>query len=679
MASAQSGRYNNTVALGYDAAGRLTTESLTVTFGQTTTYTVQSAYDAANRRTGITYPDGSLVARQYTARDQLAQIDYNSAMVATFAYDNGLRRTSRTLGDTPGTQTTWTFGRQDDLPTAISSDIAGASFSYTYDANKNKLTEGISSPMANYGFSSTTYDQADRLTAWNRTDGNLDQAWNLSLVGDWDTFTENLAQELRTHTTVHEIAAIDAAPIAHDATGNLTRNAGDTLDRYTWDFDNRLATADVDQDGTAECGYQYDALGRRVSKTIPDGEGSAMTVFVGTVQALDHSPHAMQVVAEYAADAASGSPASKFVYAEYVDEPVMMIACDAPTEAHYYYHQNALYSVAAITDASGTVLERYSYSAHGQPLFLDANANLLAPQASTIGNPYLFTGRRLDEETGLYYYRARMYDAELGRFVSRDPIGYASRDANLYRYCDGRPIVGRDPSGLTGTLPGPEMTRYLAYHCACICGPAANSAAPKANTDAQALLHQETFVPGDVLQDAEINPDGTLAGDFAPASAMRHCIASGLLAKSTSCECSACIGDKRELFQYLYGSDGTGAKQQSAAVTNRTIYNNIQGRLCAGCKGATGASHPRRIIYPVFEHETIRVENEKLTISDGDIVACCRKKLLAGELGLPDRGFQDQAMADDILKSLPAQPPKGSAYDPPWYERMYVLPVDLWY
>ncbi|MDZ7617307.1 MAG: RHS repeat domain-containing protein, partial [Patescibacteria group bacterium] len=57
MASAQSGRYNNTVAFDYDAAGRLTSESLTITFGQTTTYTVQSAYDAANRRTGITYPD----------------------------------------------------------------------------------------------------------------------------------------------------------------------------------------------------------------------------------------------------------------------------------------------------------------------------------------------------------------------------------------------------------------------------------------------------------------------------------------------------------------------------------------------------------------------------------------------------------------------------------------------
>ncbi|MDY0166104.1 MAG: hypothetical protein RBS80_06145 [Thermoguttaceae bacterium] len=55
------------------------------------------------RRTGITCPDGSVVARQYTARDQLSQIDYNTDMVATFAYDAGSRRTSRVLGDTPGT------------------------------------------------------------------------------------------------------------------------------------------------------------------------------------------------------------------------------------------------------------------------------------------------------------------------------------------------------------------------------------------------------------------------------------------------------------------------------------------------------------------------------------------------------------------------------------------------
>lgn len=124
----------------------------------------------------------------------------------------------------------------------------------------------------------------------------------------------------------------------------------------------------------------------------------------------------------------------------------------AGSEEAYYYHQNSLYSVAAMTDATGTVAERYAYSAYGQPVYLDANANLLDPQASTVGNPYLFTGRRLDDETGLYYYRARMYDSELGRFVSRDPIGYWAGDVNLYRYVGNSPLVFFDPTGLQGQL-----------------------------------------------------------------------------------------------------------------------------------------------------------------------------------------------------------------------------------
>ncbi|MDZ7617293.1 MAG: RHS repeat-associated core domain-containing protein [Patescibacteria group bacterium] len=389
---------------------------------------------------------------------------YNRIMVATFGYDNGSRRTSRVLGDAPGTQTAWVYGRQDDLPTAINSGIPGASFSYTYDANKNKLTEGISAPMANVGFNSTAYDPADRLTAWNRTDGNLDQAWNLSLVGNWATFTENQVQQTRTHTAVHEIAAIDANPIAHDATGNLTRNPGDTLDRYTWDFDNRLASADVDQDGTPDCLYRHDALGRRVSKTVPDGEASVTTVFVGTIQALEYSPHAVQVLAEYPADALAASPVRKFVYAEYIDEPVMMLSTNGATTTPYYYHQNSLYSVAALTDVSGTVVERYAYSAYGKPMFLDANANLLDPQESTVGNPYLFTGRRLDPETGLYYYRARMYDAVLGRFVSRDPIGYAGGSLGLYAYVRNDPLRMLDPLGM---IPQSELDCQTACYAGC--------------------------------------------------------------------------------------------------------------------------------------------------------------------------------------------------------------------
>ena len=65
---------------------------------------------------------------------------------------------------------------------------------------------------------------------------------------------------------------------------------------------------------------------------------------------------------------------------------------------------------------------------------------------SAIGNPYLFTGRRFDEETGLYYYRARYFDDEQARFISRDPLGYVD-GMNLYEYVIGNPVIFLDPTG----------------------------------------------------------------------------------------------------------------------------------------------------------------------------------------------------------------------------------------
>ena len=59
-----------------------------------------------------------------------------------------------------------------------------------------------------------------------------------------------------------------------------------------------------------------------------------------------------------------------------------------------------------------------------------------------------FTGRRLDDETGLFYYRNRYYHAQLGRFVTRDPTGYGGSQWNLYEYVGGRPVARVDPTGL---------------------------------------------------------------------------------------------------------------------------------------------------------------------------------------------------------------------------------------
>jgi RHS repeat-associated protein len=65
------------------------------------------------------------------------------------------------------------------------------------------------------------------------------------------------------------------------------------------------------------------------------------------------------------------------------------------------------------------------------------------------GNPFRYTGRKYDPETGLYYYRARYYDADLGRFLQVDPIGYEDQ-WNLYAYVGNNPLNATDPTGMIG-------------------------------------------------------------------------------------------------------------------------------------------------------------------------------------------------------------------------------------
>ena len=71
---------------------------------------------------------------------------------------------------------------------------------------------------------------------------------------------------------------------------------------------------------------------------------------------------------------------------------------------------------------------------------------------SAINNPYFYTGQRLDAETGLMYYKNRYYSPELGRFISRDPVGYEGRTLSLYEYSYSKPTLLQDPYGLQPPL-----------------------------------------------------------------------------------------------------------------------------------------------------------------------------------------------------------------------------------
>ncbi len=90
----------------------------------------------------------------------------------------------------------------------------------------------------------------------------------------------------------------------------------------------------------------------------------------------------------------------------------------------------------ATVNETGTVQERYVYDAFG-------NVNGLASDWNRT-----FTGQVFDNETGLMLYRNRFYAPSLGRFLSRDPIGYEAEDENLYRYVTNSPALFIDPFGL---------------------------------------------------------------------------------------------------------------------------------------------------------------------------------------------------------------------------------------
>jgi len=101
------------------------------------------------------------------------------------------------------------------------------------------------------------------------------------------------------------------------------------------------------------------------------------------------------------------------------------------------FHHDPVNSVTALSGHAGTSEEATRYDAFGTAL------NLQSPGT---GNDLLFTGRELDRSTGLYYYRARYYDPEIGRFLSEDPLGFEA-GVNFYAYVENNPINANDPMG----------------------------------------------------------------------------------------------------------------------------------------------------------------------------------------------------------------------------------------
>jgi RHS repeat-associated protein len=231
-----------------------------------------------------------------------------------------------------------------------------------------------------------------------------------------------------TKNALNQYTAVGATAYAYDGRGNLT---GDGVWTYGYDTENRLVSA---SNGTTTISYGYDALGRRLSKTV----GGVSTSWAS---------YGNREIAEYQG---TGTPVlqSRTVFGAGLDEPVASIS---PTNVRTYMFQDTLGSVIALGNATGQVTEKYAYTAYGLN-------TLVGPGTSA----YRYAGRRFEPETGLYHNRARAYSPTLGRFLQTDPIG-TDGGINLYAYCANDPIDCTDPNGNIGQLVSSVSSGVSSY------------------------------------------------------------------------------------------------------------------------------------------------------------------------------------------------------------------------
>ena len=159
--------------------------------------------------------------------------------------------------------------------------------------------------------------------------------------------------------------------------------------------------------------YTYDGLNRRILKTTP------------TETRHFYYNRNWQCLLE----TAENQPSIHYAWGlRYIDD----LVCRHVGLDRIYALPDSNWNVVALTSLDATPLERYTYTAFGKLHIYDGN---FIPQSSSNYNwTRTFTGQILDVETGLMLYRNRFYHSNLGRFITRDPIGYYGKDTNLYRY-----------------------------------------------------------------------------------------------------------------------------------------------------------------------------------------------------------------------------------------------------
>jgi RHS repeat-associated protein len=416
--------------------------------GQVTDYT----YDALNRRTLVSYADGSGIQATYDAGNRLIGLTDSSSGTFSWAYD-GLDRVGSTA--TPQGTVAYTYDAANRLVSMT--PAAQAVVNYGYDA-ANRLTnlsQGSDAVQIGYDAADRRsvmtlpngvvvaygFDAASELTSLTYTQSNGTSLGNLVYGYDADgriaskagTFATDFLSAPTSQPATFDMndreTGFNGQALSYDADGNLLSDGTNT---YTWNARNQLVQ--ISQGATVELSYSYDALGRRVMKTVGGG---------ASTQYLYDGANIVQEV--------QGGVVNPVLNGLGVDE--RFARNDVIGRA--YFLTDALGSTIALTDSAGAIRQQYSYDLYGNTEQSDTTTGFT--------NPYQFAGREADT-AGLYYYRARYYSPVMGGFISQDRLWFGGGQLSFYAYVGGDPADYSDPYGLAGgPVSGPRVPSSFSW------------------------------------------------------------------------------------------------------------------------------------------------------------------------------------------------------------------------
>ncbi len=399
-----------TVTYVYDAAGRRELVTVTLNQDQSTLASLDYGYDPATK--------------------QLRQI-VSAAGTFTFGYDDWGRRSTLTYPN--GMVATYGYNGQTDWLTGIdyTDGVAGpVLLDLDYPAHdkvgnrKQRVEDGIVTSYA--------YDDTYQLT--QAKTGASEENFTFDAVGNRESgpTVKDTPAAAYEHDAANRMLEGRKFDYAYDDRGNLRFRYLDAAHskywEYRWDGENRMSEAVlVDNENIVRTvTFKHDSFGRRIEKQVTEGPTTTTHTYVYDGE---------DIILETVSDGTT-TISTHYVHGPGIDEPLALVR----SGQNYFYHADGLGSIVAISDSNKAFVQRYTYESFG----------MLTASNPAFENPYTFTSREYDRETGLYYYRARYYDAMEGRFISKDPIGFEGGDVNLYRYVWGSPVNSTDSTGLWG-------------------------------------------------------------------------------------------------------------------------------------------------------------------------------------------------------------------------------------